>query len=87
MRPLTETARKKLIREATKQHFTKMVLTEEQLVENGYPLASQAEEAGWVTLTEPRGERMFAVDCEMVLTEHGQELARCSVVDDTYTTL
>jgi DNA polymerase III epsilon subunit-like protein len=88
---LSPRERKDAIRAVTKKHFRELVLTASERAEHGYPPAAGGD--GWVILpsrsaddtsgtSHAAGERMVAVDCEMVVTEAGRELARCTVVDD-----
>mmetsp|Transcript_1031 Transcript_1031/g.3473 ORF Transcript_1031/g.3473 Transcript_1031/m.3473 type:complete len:520 (+) Transcript_1031:1403-2962(+) len=82
-RPLTTAARKRLLASATKKHFRELVLTADQMADHNYPSHREGVPEGWCTLDRAGDgtERMYAIDCEMVLTERGRELARCTVVD------
>jgi hypothetical protein len=89
-RPLNAAARKKLLQSVSKKHFRDLVLTPPQLIDHNYPDAKEGDkDEGWFTLDRPGEDpaRMFAIDCEMVVTDRGRELARCTIVDEAYTTL
>ncbi|KAI0632619.1 hypothetical protein C8Q77DRAFT_1118626 [Trametes polyzona] len=72
------------------------LLTKEQMIENGYPMPSYLAETfekppGWVetkvaeadgTSTEDTEHpRIYAMDCEMCMTEEGKQLARVCLID------
>ncbi|TFK50197.1 ribonuclease H-like protein [Heliocybe sulcata] len=69
------------------------LLTLEQMVENDYPIASYMSSAyvkaeGWVETPEPgissslqATSPVYAIDCEMCLTEDGKELARVCIIE------
>ncbi|KAI0365854.1 hypothetical protein BV20DRAFT_982324 [Pilatotrama ljubarskyi] len=73
------------------------LLTAEQMIENGYPMPSYLAETfekppGWVetkvsavdTLLSPStsdAPRIFAMDCEMCMTDEGKQLARVCLID------
>ncbi|KAF8644810.1 hypothetical protein AX16_008267 [Volvariella volvacea WC 439] len=67
-------------------------LTLEQMIENDYPIPSYMADVfekpeGWIETPEPavtqqgEGRKIYAIDCEMCLTEAGKELARVCVID------
>ena len=61
-----------------------LVLSEQQLVANDYPLDYEdANDADWVQTTEftHDGSHIFALDCEMCLSEQGLVLTRISLVN------
>ncbi|CAI4063450.1 hypothetical protein N7582_002415 [Saccharomyces uvarum] len=61
-----------------------LVLSEQQLVANDYPLTSgDSNDAGWVQTVEfaHDGSHIFALDCEMCLSEQGLVLTRISLVN------
>ncbi|KZT05155.1 ribonuclease H-like protein [Laetiporus sulphureus 93-53] len=74
------------------------LLTTEQMIENDYPIPSYVADVfekslGWVETAAPaedsishskgKAPRMFAMDCEMCVTEDGKELTRVCMVDYT----
>ncbi|KAI0061326.1 ribonuclease H-like protein [Artomyces pyxidatus] len=66
-------------------------LTVEQMIENDYPIPSYMADvfekpSGWVETPEPSSTAtgspiIYAIDCEMCLTEGGKELARVCLID------
>lgn len=69
------------------ESFEKFLLSEDCLLNNGFPLASTNPEFESTTdwkLSGKRVDKIFAMDCEMVETENGSELARISIVDHNY---
>lgn len=62
-----------------------LVLTERQLVDNYYPESRTLLSTGWSHFKCPRTSTHYdylAMDCEMVYTEKGLELARATLVDE-----
>ncbi|EJD49017.1 hypothetical protein AURDEDRAFT_112749 [Auricularia subglabra TFB-10046 SS5] len=70
------------------------ILTPEQMIDNDYPIPSYLAEvftkpAGWVetptrvpyTPASSKPPKVYALDCEMCLTEDGKELTRICVID------
>lgn len=70
------------------------LLTTEQMIENDYPVPSYIAEVfekspGWVETPPPQGDspssektpRIYAIDCEMCMTEDGKELTRACMID------
>ncbi|CAI4036689.1 hypothetical protein SMKI_16G0110 [Saccharomyces mikatae IFO 1815] len=61
-----------------------LILSEQQLIANDYPLDSaDTNNAGWVKTVEfaHEGSHIFALDCEMCLSEQGLVLTRISLVN------
>lgn len=56
------------------------LLTEQQLLENGFPCEL---EEGFVESEETKASALVGIDCEMVRTQKGLELARLSIVSET----
>ncbi|PCH42778.1 hypothetical protein WOLCODRAFT_138067 [Wolfiporia cocos MD-104 SS10] len=68
------------------------LLTTEQMIENDYPVPSYVAEVfekppGWVETPAPAADasaespRIYAIDCEMCMTEDGKELTRVCIID------
>ncbi|KAJ2920031.1 hypothetical protein MD484_g489, partial [Candolleomyces efflorescens] len=75
---------------------TQYLLTLEQMIENDYPVPSYMADVfqkpeGWVETPQPQNEppagtsgvkrKIYAIDCEMCITEDGKELTRISIID------
>jgi DNA polymerase III epsilon subunit-like protein len=90
--PLDKARRQELQREressSATPKFSSLMVSKEQLVANEYPTAEvEGQSDGWVDLDEALGpldasadDKVLGVDCEMVRTSAGHELARISVV-------
>lgn len=67
------------------------VLSKKELEDNKYPIQGAADAKGFVRLpaasstdaTPSKSPRLFGVDCEMVVTASGFELARATVVNES----
>ncbi|KIM45581.1 hypothetical protein M413DRAFT_66110, partial [Hebeloma cylindrosporum] len=80
--------------ETNKTDPTQYLLTLEQMIENDYPIPSYMADVfekppGWVEMPQPKedegkwGQRIYAIDCEMCITEDGKELTRVCLIDFT----
>ncbi|KAF9483118.1 ribonuclease H-like protein [Pholiota conissans] len=80
--------------EINKSDPMQYLLTLEQMIENDYPIPSYMADVfekpqGWVETPEPGASehkanpRIYAIDCEMCITEDGKELTRVCVIDFT----
>jgi hypothetical protein len=82
-----------LLETSTAAELKSLLMSDEQMTSNGYPSNFDVNMSGFVrtsTTTLPRSPPMhlsaevtalLAVDCEMVSTRTGKELARCTVVN------
>ena len=88
---MSASQKKKLLNKVTHKHFRSLTLSKREMADHNYPdpHADLNTSDGWIRLDRPGDgtERMFAIDCEMVVTERGRELARCTVVDATCKTV
>ncbi|XP_062913571.1 RNA exonuclease 5-like isoform X2 [Mobula hypostoma] len=68
-----------------KQGLTRYLLSKEDMIQNGYPVAGFPGSEGFVqsrcTTEVTDSSPLFGLDCEMCLTRKGKELTRISVVD------
>ncbi|KAF8149431.1 hypothetical protein B0H34DRAFT_733720 [Crassisporium funariophilum] len=80
--------------ENNKDDPIRYLLTLEQMIENDYPIPSYMADvfekpSGWVETPEPpvnhskKGQKIYAIDCEMCITEDGKELTRVCIIDVT----
>ncbi|TFK64826.1 ribonuclease H [Pluteus cervinus] len=79
--------------QGSERNPSQYVLTLEQMIENDYPIPAYMADVfekppGWVETPKPTvihpglvGHRIYAIDCEMCLTEDGKELTRVCVID------
>ncbi|KAH9484836.1 putative exonuclease [Psilocybe cubensis] len=78
--------------ELNKTDPTQYLLTLEQMIENDYPIPSYMADVfekptGWMETPQPTGnenkekQKIYAIDCEMCLTEDGKELTRVCIID------
>ncbi|EGG15092.1 RNA exonuclease 1 [Cavenderia fasciculata] len=70
-------------------HVSAYVLTDEELIENGYPMPNlYFDKEGWSTPNrDGSGHELLSIDCEMCRTNEGLELARISIVNESKTVL
>ncbi|KAI0266318.1 hypothetical protein BGY98DRAFT_1191446 [Russula aff. rugulosa BPL654] len=77
---------------SAKKDPTQYILTVEQMVENDYPVPSYLADVfskpdGWIETPEadpdakPGTQSVYAIDCEMCLTEDGKALTRVCIID------
>ncbi|TFK44122.1 hypothetical protein BDQ12DRAFT_672432 [Crucibulum laeve] len=87
-------ATQRVLSENVKDVPTNHLLTLEQMIENDYPVPSYMADVfqkpeGWVETPEPvkqaadstKKATIYAIDCEMCLTENGKELTRVCIID------
>ncbi|PPQ92983.1 hypothetical protein CVT25_000184 [Psilocybe cyanescens] len=78
--------------ELNKTDPTQYLLTLEQMIENDYPIPSYMADVfekgtGWLETPQPAEneskakQKIYAIDCEMCLTEDGKELTRVCIID------
>ncbi|KAF9559202.1 hypothetical protein CPC08DRAFT_743127 [Agrocybe pediades] len=78
--------------ETNKADPTQYVLSLEQMIENDYPIPSYMADVfekptGWLETPQPAeneskvDRKIYAMDCEMCLTEDGKELTRVCLID------
>ena len=60
-----------------------LVLGRDAMGENNYPFEGKPESEGFIQIAEnpAASHKLLAIDCEMVTTQHGLELARVSLVN------
>ncbi|KAF9526559.1 ribonuclease H [Crepidotus variabilis] len=80
--------------DSTKADPKQYLLTLDQMIENDYPIPSYMAEIfqkpdGWLETPKPAeneshwNQKIYAIDCEMCITEDGKELTRVCVIDYT----
>ncbi|KDR67520.1 hypothetical protein GALMADRAFT_258141 [Galerina marginata CBS 339.88] len=80
--------------EINKTDPTQYLLTLEQMIENDYPIPSYMADVfekseGWLETPQPAEneskwkQKIYAIDCEMCMTEDGKELTRVCIIDYT----
>ncbi|KAF8971279.1 hypothetical protein BDZ97DRAFT_1914265 [Flammula alnicola] len=80
--------------EINKSDPTQYLLSLEQMIENEYPIPSYLADvfeksSGWLESPEPAAnenkwnQKIYAIDCEMCITEDGKELTRVCLIDFT----
>ncbi|EAU90918.1 ribonuclease H [Coprinopsis cinerea okayama7 len=79
--------------ERPKDDPTQYLLSLEQMIENEYPIPSYMADvfekpSGWLETPQPANppvpgskQRIYAIDCEMCMTEDGKELTRVCLID------